>query len=286
MSLKPGLYVVATPIGHLDDVSTRARRVLAEVDWLYAEDSRETQRLLSGLGLTRASARTRSLHAHNEAQQVSEVLARLAESCSVGLVSDAGTPGIADPGARLVKAVWEAGFRVTPIPGASAVIAAVSISGFLIDAERPFTFWGFLPARSTARLARYEQMRCHPGISVCFEAPHRIHESLADAQTVLGEGATLLLCREMTKHFERLIRGTPAAVRARLTQDLSEDSRADHGEMVLVISPPTREQPGLGPEQMEDWRQLLNGALPKPRAAKLLSQALGLTREQAYRLLL
>jgi 16S rRNA (cytidine1402-2'-O)-methyltransferase len=285
-TLKPGLYVIATPIGHLDDLTARARQILMQVDWLYAEDSRETQRLLQGLGLSRPSGRLRSLHAHNEAQQIPEVLALLGQSLRVGLVSDAGTPGISDPGARLVQAVWEAGFRVSPVPGASAVIAAASVSGFLTDAQRPLSFWGFLPARSVARRSRYEEIRAHAGVSVCFEAPHRIHASLQDAESVLGDRCTLMLCREMTKAFERMIRGTPAQVREQLAADLSQDPRSDQGEMVLVIDPEPVQAQALTEEQTEDWRALLGGRLPKPRAAKLLAQALGLSRDEAYALLL
>jgi len=284
-SLKPGLYVIATPIGHSDDVSARARQMLSGVDWLYAEDSRETQQLLARLGLQRPSSRIRSLHAHNEAEQIPQALEWLSQSMSIGLVSDAGTPGICDPGARLVRAAWEAGHRVSPVPGASAVIAAASVSGFLTDDERPLTFWGFLPARSAARKSRYAQIQSQAGVSICFEAPHRIHASLADAVSILGEQSELMLAREMTKPFERFIRGTPSAVRAELALDLARDSRADHGEMVLVIAPQTVRPAGLSAEQTEDWRRLLSGQMAKPQAAKLLAQSLGLSREQAYALL-
>lgn len=285
-NLKPGLYVTATPIGHPDDVSGRALQVLAQADWLCVEDTRETQRLLQALGIQRPAGRMRSLHAHNEARQIPEVLALLGQSLSVGLVSDAGTPGISDPGARLVQATWAAGHRVVPVPGPSAVIAAASVSGFLTDPDRPLTFWGFLPARSAQRQARLLEIGRQAGVSVCFEAPHRIHESLADAEAILGDGCEMMLAREMTKPYERLIRGRPAALRAQLSADLAQDAHADRGEMVLVFAPAARGAPALSLEDKAAWQALLTGELPKPKAAKLLVGALGISREEAYELLL
>ncbi|MEY3952753.1 MAG: hypothetical protein RL320_1555 [Pseudomonadota bacterium] len=284
--LKPGLYVTATPIGRLEDLSARARDTLEQADWICAEDSRETLKLLHALGLKRASRQILSLHAHNEARQIPEVLSLLGQSCSVALVSDAGTPGISDPGARLVQAVWDAGYRVSPVPGPSAVIAAASVSGFLTDADRPLTFWGFLPTRESARRARYLTVLNHPGVSVCFEAPHRIHESLASAQEVLGDQCDILLGREMTKSFERFLRGTAQEVRAQLADDLSQDAHADHGEMVLVLSPKRQSTSGLSDELRLQWQGLLAGRLAKPQAAKLLSEALGISRDEAYDLVL
>ncbi|MGA0881296.1 MAG: 16S rRNA (cytidine(1402)-2'-O)-methyltransferase [Burkholderiaceae bacterium] len=284
--LKPGLYVTATPIGRLEDLSQRAKDTLEQADWICAEDSRETTKLLLALGIKRPPQRMLSLHAHNEARQIPQVLSLLGQSCSVALVSDAGTPGISDPGARLIQATWASGFRVSPIPGASAVIAAASVSGFLTDADRPLTFWGFLPTRESARRARYTAMLNHPGVSVCFEAPHRIHESLATAEAILGDQCELMLAREMTKSFERFIRGNAASIRAQLADDLAQDRYADHGEMVLVLSPRVQAHTGLTPELRDLWMSLLSGRLSKPQAAKLLAEALHISREEAYDLLL
>jgi 16S rRNA (cytidine1402-2'-O)-methyltransferase len=285
-TLKPGLYVTATPIGRLEDLSPRAKDTLEQADWICAEDSRETTKLLLALGIRRAPPRMLSLHAHNEARQIPEVLSLLGQSCSVALVSDAGTPGISDPGARLIQAAWEEGYRISPIPGASAVIAAASVSGFLTDAERPLTFWGFLPTRESARRARYAAMLNHPGVSVCFEAPHRIHESLATAEAVLGDQCELMLAREMTKSFERFMRGNAASVRAQLAEDLAQDAHADRGEMVMVLSPHVQAPTQLTPSLHGLWLSLLQGKLSKPQAAKLLAETLRISREEAYDLML
>jgi len=191
------LYVVATPIGNLADITLRALEVLRSVALVLAEDTRSAANLLSHHGI---AARTKSLHQHNEAASVAEVLERLAGGQEIALVSEAGTPAISDPGAVIVAAVREAGFDVVPIPGPNAAVAALSASGF----AGPFAFVGFLPAKSGARKHALEAWRACPHTLVFYEAPHRIAESIADLAEVLGGGRRVVIARELTKLFESI----------------------------------------------------------------------------------
>ena len=193
---KATLYVVATPIGNLADISARALTVLRGVNTIAAEDTRVTKRLLDHYGIV---TRLIPVHEHNEAKAAQGIVALLAAGHSVALVSDAGTPAISDPGARLVAAVRAAGYAVSPIPGASAAVAAVSASGF---AAPHFLFYGFLPARSSARRTELEALAALPHTLVFYEAPHRVAECVADLAQVLGGARRLLIARELTKLFE------------------------------------------------------------------------------------
>jgi len=225
------LYLVATPIGNLEDVTQRALRVLREASVVAAEDTRRTRKLLDHYGI---AARVSSLFEHNERARVPELLARLGAGESVAVVTDAGSPGIADPGFPLVRAAVEAGFRVESVPGASAVIAALQVSGLPTDA---FTFVGFLPPKGAARRRRLEDLSARRETVVAFESPHRIEAALADLETVWGE-RPIALARELTKAFEEVLRGSAREVRAALAPEKRR------GEMVLVLGGRGRDRPG------------------------------------------
>ena len=222
-SPRPGsLYLVATPIGNLEDVTHRALRVLGEVDFVAAEDTRHTRRLLDRYGI---SARLVSLFEHNERARLPRLIGELEAGRSVAVVTDAGSPALSDPGFPLVRAAVAAGIEVVSIPGPSAVIAALQVSGLPTDA---FTFAGFLPVKSGARRRKLAALAERPETIVAFESPHRIEACLEDLEAVWGE-RTIALARELTKVHEEVLRGTPAAVKAALAPDRRR------GEMVLVL---------------------------------------------------
>jgi len=221
------LYLVATPIGNLEDITQRALRILREVDLVAAEDTRHTRRLLEHFGLALPVV---SLFEHNERARVPGLLKRLAAGESVAVVTDAGSPGIADPGYPLVRAAVAAGFRVESVPGPSAVIAALQVSGLPTDA---FTFVGFLPPKPGARRRRLEALSRVRETVVAFESPHRIERCLEDVEAVWGE-RPIALARELTKTFEEVLRGDAHQVRAALVPEKRR------GEMVLVLSGWTR----------------------------------------------
>ena len=215
----PTLYIVGTPIGNLEDLTPRAARVLAEVALVAAEDTRVTRRLLSHLGIP---PRTTSFHQHNWREKLDGVIAHLAEG-DVALVTDAGMPGISDPGSELVTAAAQAGFKVEVVPGPSAVTAALALSGFPGDA---FLFLGFLPRRNKDRQAALRRAATSAVPLVVFEAPHRLRAMLADLEAAFGD-RPLVVCRELTKFHEEVFRGTP-------TQAL-EHFASPRGEVVLVV---------------------------------------------------
>jgi 16S rRNA (cytidine1402-2'-O)-methyltransferase len=222
----PGrLYIVATPIGNLDDITLRALSVLAEVDLIAAEDTRHTRLLLARHGIDRPLA---AVHEHNEEQQAPRLVERMEQGESIALVSDAGTPLLSDPGYRLVRLAAEKGIEVVAIPGASAVTAALSVCGLPTDR---FVFEGFLPARRAARMKRLSGLRGEPRTMVFFESSHRIEDCLADLQEAFGPERPAAVCRELTKRFETVLRGS--------LSDLSVQVRGDpnqrKGEFVLVV---------------------------------------------------
>ena len=203
------LHVVATPIGNLQDFSPRAQQLLASADLVAAEDTRHTLKLLEAHGL---NAPLLSVHEHNESQRAAEILQALGRGANVALVSDAGTPLISDPGLRLVQAAIAAGFEVRTVPGPCAAIAALSVAG--LETER-FAFEGFLPAKPAARRERLSALRGDPRTLICYEAPHRLSESLEDMSTVLGSTRRAVIARELTKVFESVYRGTLAELAQR-----------------------------------------------------------------------
>lgn len=223
------LYLVATPIGNLEDLTHRARRILGEVALVAAEDTRHTRRLLDHYGIRVPVV---SLFEHNERARAPGLVRRLEAGESVAVVTDAGSPGIADPGFPLVRAAVDAGLRVESVPGPSAVIAALQVSGLPTDA---FTFVGFLPPKSAARRRKLEEWSGRRETIVAFESPYRVDASLADLETIWGE-RPIALARELTKTFEQVLRGSAREVRAALTDANRK------GEMVLVLSGLTRRE--------------------------------------------
>jgi 16S rRNA (cytidine1402-2'-O)-methyltransferase len=225
------LFLVATPIGNLEDITQRALRVLGEVQVVAAEDTRRTRRLLEHFGLGTPVV---SLFEHNERARIPGLLRRLEGGESVAVVTDAGSPGVSDPGYPLVRAAVEAGFGVESVPGPSAVIAALQVSGLPTDA---FLFVGFLPPKGAARRRRLEELHERRETIVAFESPHRIDSCLADLETVWDE-RPMALARELTKIHEQVLRGTPREVRAALS---AEQRR---GEIVLVLGGRVRARKG------------------------------------------
>ncbi|MGC2163629.1 MAG: 16S rRNA (cytidine(1402)-2'-O)-methyltransferase [Silvibacterium sp.] len=225
--LAPGLYLVATPIGNLEDITLRALRVLKSVDRIACEDTRQTQKLLNHFCITTP---TLSVHEHNEAVRAGELVEELRAGGRIAVVSDAGMPGISDPGMFLVNAAVETGVAVYPVPGANAALSALVASGLSIE---QFLFLGFLPSKASARQARLVEVRARleqPITVVFYEAPHRILETLADVEAVWGAACRVVLARELTKIHEEFLRGTVSEVRA----DLAGRDRV-RGEMVLLV---------------------------------------------------
>ena len=269
------LYVVATPIGNLADISLRALHVLARVDVVACEDTRHTQQLLRAYGLERPGSQLLAVHQHNEAEAAHNVLERLGQGLRVAYVSDAGTPAISDPGARLVAAVRQAGFRVMPLPGASSVTTALSASGMTGDSG--FVFAGFLSSKATERQLAVQQLAQESRAVVLLEAPHRI-EALAQALAVLGP-RRVTLGRELTKQFEQ-IETLPAQD---LSAWLAEKPERLRGEFVLVLhDAPVDDTTGEGLRILH----LLLPELPLKTAVKLAAEISGESKNTLYDLAL
>ncbi|WP_171030955.1 MULTISPECIES: 16S rRNA (cytidine(1402)-2'-O)-methyltransferase [Pseudomonas] len=271
------LYVVATPIGNLDDMSARALKVLASVSLIAAEDTRHSVRLLQHFGIDTPLA---ACHEHNERDEGGRFITRLLAGDDVALVSDAGTPLISDPGYHLVRQARAAGVQVVPVPGPCALIAALSAAGLPSDR---FIFEGFLPAKTAGRRARLEQVREEPRTLIFYEAPHRILECLEDMEAVFGAERPALLARELTKTFETL-KGLPLA---QLRAFVQGDSNQQRGECVVLVagwSAPEGEQAvSVEAQRVLD---LLLAEMPLKRAAALAAQITGVRKNLLYQLAL
>ncbi|GIK35105.1 MAG: hypothetical protein AMXMBFR45_21440 [Gammaproteobacteria bacterium] len=271
----PGvLYVVATPIGNLDDISSRAAAVLGRVALVAAEDTRHTGQLLAHLGL---QTRQLALHEHNEAARVDAVLSRLAAGESVALVSDAGTPLISDPGYRLVAAARERGYKVTPIPGACAAIAALSVSGLPTDR---FRFEGFLPARAAARRSRLQELQDCPDTLVFYEGVHRVRETLEDLASIFGADRQACVARELTKLHETIYWGRLADAGAAL----AADPGGNRGEFTIVVAGATDAGASAAAADLAGVMRVLMIELPASQAARLAARITGASRREAYAL--
>ena len=270
------LYVVATPIGNLADISLRALHVLQLVDAVACEDTRHTHALLRAYGIDKAGGQLLALHQHNEAEAAQGVVARLRLGQRIAYASDAGTPAVSDPGARLVAAVRAAGLRVLPLPGASSVTAALSVAGSVADADdNSFVFAGFLPPKAIERDAAVLALAAEPRAVVLLEAPHRI-EALARALAALGERA-VTVARELTKQFEE-IDTVPAAA---LTGWLAAQPQRLRGEFVLVLhAAPVAARDAIDPRVLK----LLLAELPLKTAVKLAADITGEPRNALYEL--
>ncbi|WP_370520665.1 16S rRNA (cytidine(1402)-2'-O)-methyltransferase [Thioalkalivibrio sp. XN279] len=278
MAKTPGtLWVVATPIGNLEDLSPRAQRILGEVALVICEDTRHSGRLLAAFGIRQRLA---SLHEHNEARVAPGLVERLAAGESMALVSDAGTPLLSDPGYRLVRAAAEAGVTVSPVPGPSALLAALSVAGLATDR---FAFEGFLPAKSGARRARLQALAEESRTLVFFEAGNRVGALLQDAVECLGAGREGVLARELTKLHEQVYRGRLA----QLVELAGSDPDVSRGEMVVLVAGRADAQAGDGDRAL--LQQLLPALLeelPPSRAVKLAARLSGVPRREVYELAL
>ncbi len=263
------LYLVATPIGNLEDISQRALRILQEVDLVAAEDTRHSRKLFNHYGI---GTPLTSYFQHNEAAKGQRIIEALRQGKSVALISDAGTPAISDPGCLLVQSCHEAGIPVSAIPGPSALIAALSMAG--LSTER-FAFEGFLPARTHARRQLLRSLQNEMRTLVFYEAPHRLAAALQDVRAELGEERSVAVVRELTKVHEELFRGTAAEACAHFAGKV-------RGEIVLLIAPPKATAPEESVrEALQRWREETD--LPLSKIARKLAREYGLSGSEIYR---
>ncbi len=270
------LYVVATPIGNLGDISSRAIEVLRQVDWVAAEDTRHSKQLLHYFGIETPLI---SLHEHNEHSRIPRILADLSAGKSIALISDAGTPLISDPGFPVIRSLREQGLKAVPIPGASSLLAALSVAGLPTDR---FIFEGFLPAKSPPRRKRLQNLKSDPRTLVFFESSHRIKASLEDMAAIFGVERQAVVARELTKRFEQIQSDTLS----KLVDWLATDANHSRGEFVVLVH-------GV-PEQPEEThnpkvRQLLEALLeelPLKTATRIAAKVTGLNKNVLYRLAL
>ena len=271
--LAPGLYLVATPIGNLEDITLRALRVLRSADRIACEDTRQTQKLLNHFGI---STPTVSYHLHNEGPRAEELVTQLKAGARIAVVSDAGTPGIADPGHEIATAAIAAGITVYPIPGANAAISALIASGLSTES---FLFHGFLPAKEGQRRTALEQLPRDNATHIFYEAPHRILDTLADIESVLGPTQPIAIARELTKLHEEFLRGTVADVRARLAS-----RPVVRGEIVLLFSPIASETAITQRSIVAEVAALMQSeSLSEKDALKRVARDRGIGKSEAYR---
>jgi 16S rRNA (cytidine1402-2'-O)-methyltransferase len=273
--LAPGLYLVATPIGNLEDITLRALRVLRRVDRIACEDTRQTQKLLNHFEIRNPTV---SYHMHNEGSRTEELVAQLKQGGRIAVVSDAGTPGIADPGGQIVTAALAAGVDVFPVPGANAAISGLIASG--LPTER-FTFHGFLPAKAGQRKTALEELPRSESTHIFYEAPHRILDTLADLEAVFGEAQHVVIARELTKLHEEFLRGSAAVLRAKLTARASI-----RGEIVLMLAlnpvetTSEKKKTSLGGEVSALMK---SEGISEMDALKRVARERGISKSEAYR---
>ncbi len=272
--LEPALYLVATPIGNLGDITLRALETLSGAEVLACEDTRVTRVLLDRYGIVN---RPYAYHEHNADEAGPRLLAALEQGKSVALVSDAGTPLVSDPGYRLGQMALEAGFKVVPIPGASAPLAALVGSGMPSDA---FMFAGFLPVKDKGRRDRLGELAKVPATLIFFESPHRIGATLTAAAQVLSGGRRAVVCRELTKAFEEFRRGTLEELSA-----YYDDQRTVKGEIVLIVAPPDAQE-APGEVEVDALLRQLASQMPASKAAAEAARATGLAKKDLYQRLL
>ena len=270
--LEPTLYVVATPIGNLQDMTPRAVEVLQQVDLIAAEDTRHSARLMSHFGI---DTRLISVHEHNERQRIETIVHKLSEGASIALISDAGTPVISDPGYVVVKGVREAGFKVVPVPGCVAFVTALSAAGLATDR---FIFEGFLPHKSSARKQHLSQFIDESRTVVFYESPHRILSSLEDMQAVFGESRRVAIARELTKTYETIYTDTIGNVIAWMSVDANQQK----GEFVVIVEgKPATKEVQLDAKALAVLDVLL-AELPASQAASLAAKITGLKKKVLY----
>lgn len=271
--LAPGLYLVATPIGNLEDITLRALRILRSADRIACEDTRQTQKLLNHFGI---ATPTVSYHLHNEGSRAEELVAQLKEGARIAVVSDAGTPGIADPGHELVRAVIAAGIPLFPVPGANAAVSALIASGLSTE---NFIFHGFLPAKEGQRRTALEQLPRDQGTHIFYEAPHRILNTLSDVEAVFGSAQPVVVARELTKLHEEFLRGPVNEIRSQLAERASV-----RGEMVLLFSPSPQESGSSTRSIAAEVAALMQSeSLSEKDALKRVARERGIGKSEAYR---
>jgi 16S rRNA (cytidine1402-2'-O)-methyltransferase len=275
-TLAPGLYLVATPIGNLEDITLRALRVLKEADIIACEDTRHTQKLLNHYGI---AARTTSYHEHNEMTRAPELVVELEQGARVALVTDAGMPSISDPGFRLISLAIRHHLPVVPVPGASAFLSALVASGLPTDA---FRFGGFLPPKTGQRRQLLESIRESTRTQVFYEAPHRVKQALADIVEVLGKDRHVVVAREVTKLHEEFLRG-----RANEVLDILKERGEIKGEITLLIGKAegTDAKPAAQGMSLRERQQAIvsQGELNERAVLKKLAKELGVSKSEAYR---
>jgi 16S rRNA (cytidine1402-2'-O)-methyltransferase len=266
------LYVVATPIGNLEDMTPRAIRILSEVDLIAAEDTRHSGKLLKHFGI---EAKTEALHEHNERSQVPRLIDILQAGKSIAFITDAGTPLVSDPGFHLVRSARQAGLTVIPVPGACAAIAALSAAGLPSDR---FVFEGFPPAKSAARRAVFEKLHEEARTLIFYESPHRILESLKEMTEIFGPGREAVLARELTKQFETVRSGTLTE----LSEWVNRDPHQQLGEFVILIHGVPRAEREAVDEDAERVLRILLEELPASQAVALAAKITGLKKNRLY----
>ncbi|MHB0915056.1 MAG: 16S rRNA (cytidine(1402)-2'-O)-methyltransferase [Thermoleophilia bacterium] len=264
------LYICPTPIGNMGDITQRVLETLRLADVIAAEDTRRTGRLLAHFGIGKPQL---SFFDHNEIKRIPEVLGLLREGKSVALVSDAGMPGISDPGYRLIKATLDEGLAVTVLPGPSSIDTALVASGFATDS---FLFLGYLPRKQGEREQALRRVAAEPGTCVAFEAPHRLPATLKSAAGIIGD-RRVAICRELTKRFEEVSRGTAAELAAGLPDKVK-------GEIVLVFEPASAEPDADDSGRALAIRELLDAGMPARQCADIVARLTGSSRNEAYRL--
>lgn len=271
--LPPGLYIVATPIGNLEDITLRALRVLAQADLIACEDTRQTQKLLNYFGIQK---RTVSYHEHNEVARTQELLAELKRGGRIALVSDAGMPGISDPGSVVIREALQQRIPVVPVPGPSALITAVVASGLETAA---FRFFGFLPAKSGQRRSFLEELKIAPETLVFYEAPHRVVETLEDIVAMIGPARRVVIARELSKIHEEFLRGTAREVLEQLR------GREVKGEITLIIAGYTKDAGPVEKKKSLSQRmtELMQQGAEEKAALKNAAKEFGISKSEAYR---
>jgi 16S rRNA (cytidine1402-2'-O)-methyltransferase len=274
-TLAPGLYVVATPIGNLEDITLRALRILKEVDLIACEDTRHTQKLLNHYSIT---TRTISYHEHNEASRTEELVQQLKNGLRIALVTDAGMPGISDPGYRVIAKSVEHRIAVVPIPGASAFVAALAASGLPTDS---FEFRGFLPSKISQRRNLLESIKGSQQVQIFYEAPHRMTDTLEDIVEILGTNCPVVIAREVTKLHEEFLRGTAGEL-------LGKQPEEWKGEITLLIGKSAEstehempEKPATVSQQIE--KLMAEENLDEKAALKRVAKEMGISKSEAYR---
>ena len=267
------LWIVATPIGNLDDLSARAQTILGQVDLIAAEDTRHSAALLQHYGI---ATRRVALHEHNEREASADLVQRMRDGAQIALISDAGTPLVSDPGFRLVRAAREAGIVVSPVPGACAAIAALSAAGLPSDR---FVFEGFLPAKAAARRAQLQVLRGETRTLIFYESSHRIVEAVEDLAAVFGGERHAVVARELTKLFETVLDGSLSDLTARIKADANQQ----RGEFVVLVAGAGDDADAARLAEGRRVFELLRKDLPPGRAAKLAAEISGAPRNALYR---